>query len=125
MPTNPPNTESDKSIDEKIDDIFWNYHSELWSIKEQDDYTNQMDTANDIQKIIDEAKSQLLAYFKTEMNKLIGEDIAEVDEPSPDKWQTFNEMERVDYVANRSTRKAINQIKAIQRESLDKWGNKK
>lgn len=49
---------------DRLEEMLWDYHSELWSIKQQDDYMSQMDTANDIQKIIDELATALTQLFK-------------------------------------------------------------
>lgn len=54
---------------DRLEEMLWDYHSELWSIKQQDDYMSQMDTANDIQKIIDELATALTHLIETEKEK--------------------------------------------------------
>lgn len=62
------------------------------------------------------AKLAITSKINKIVDTIIGEDVKEIEEPSPDVWQTFNENERMDYAINRSIRIAINRAKAELRK---------
>lgn len=72
---------------DRLEEMLWDYHSELWSIKQQDDYMSQMDTANDIQKIIDELATALTHLIETEKKKARIEELKDMLESDNDPTQ--------------------------------------
>jgi hypothetical protein len=65
--------------------------------------------------------TKLTQAIEKDILELLGDDLKEIEEPTPEVWQAFNEMERMDYVINRSIRKAINQYKSELRLKLKEY----